>query len=196
MAVYAVDIDDTLADFNGKLRRIYNKRYLPHRIDRNHFNLCDIDECFDELTAHRLKDIFNEKGFFSDLKLLPGAFEVVNALIQRNHSIYLVTAPPRRANLGGAKAVNPGAATEKISWIMQKFPKLAQNTVITSHKYLIKADMLIDDNVNNIRGWCQAHPQGIGYLIDQPWNRAYQELPTNSCRGSLKDVLDIDLRRK
>lgn len=187
--VLALDIDDTLADFNGKLLDIYNNRYGSPILKPEHFNQSDIYDCFDKETAHKLINIFNEPGFFLDLKLLPDAQETMDILYNNKQlELHFCTAPPRRSRLIGPQAVNPGAASEKISWVIDKFPHLAQNIIIISHKYLIRADVLIDDNITNIKKWCQANPKGLGYLIAKPWNAMYQDLPLNSIRGALVDV--------
>ena len=179
VAVIACDLDGTINLFLEKVVEVYNQRYQPP-IALTDFKAFRFEECFSETIVGRLINIFNEKGFFEEIPPTPGALEVIERLHQNEYHIEIVTALPRN--------INPQVAAEKVTWVVKHLPYLYENITITKNKYLVKADMLVDDTFLNIQQWCVHHPHGVGFLINQPWNEKYTHLPQNAVRGSILDL--------
>lgn len=177
-----MDLDGVLIPFHETVIDVYNKRY------NDNLTVHDLDGELENLSPdlfRKIIEIFNEPDWFTNLVPYSNAKDVVDRLIDKQFEIVVCTAPSRDAN----GLINPLSAAEKFAWVKQWFPSLAHSVIVTKHKSLIKVDMLIDDTVNNIIKWCHEHPSGIGYLIDQPWNRKSKNLPTNSVRGTLENVI-------
>jgi len=179
----ALDMDGVLVGFHSSLLETYNQRFDPK------LSYIDLDGDFETLgseVANRLKSIFNEKGFFKELQPLPNAINIATRLTDL-YSVVICTAPAR--DLDGL--VNPFSAAEKYEWIRHYLPTYTNSAFITMSKYLVAVDMLVDDYPGNIVKWCDKHPKGIGYLVDQPWNQKFIHCNNNIVRGSLEDVINF-----
>lgn len=180
----ALDLDGVICNFHEKLINVYNQKYNG-KLTVNDID-CELESLGPDLYP-KVIQIFNEPGWFLDLELLPDAMNVISNYVEADYSVTICTAPAR--DLTGY--TNPGSASEKLIWIRKWLPFWANNVIITRHKELVHADILIDDTWHNIVNWCREHPDGIGFLVDQPWNKSFTQYPVNSIRGSLRDVITI-----
>ena len=178
----ALDLDGVVVNFHQKLIDIYNDRYPDKPLTTSDID-CDIESLGPEL-ARQLITIFNEDGFLLNLEPFPGAINTISQFQDLGFKVTVCTAPAR--NLDGY--VNPNSAAEKFAWLRKQLPFWAVNAIITKNKKVVGADMLIDDTAKNIISWCDEHTDGIGYLINQPWNQKFRHYPSNSIRGSLPGV--------
>ena len=179
-----LDLDGVVCDFHQKLIDTYNSRRQP---DSKELTISDIDCELEKLPTEiyqKVISIFNEPGWFTNLKSLPDAIPLVTQFMDLNYETTICTAPAR--DLKGC--INPKSAAEKYDWLQQNLPFLANNAIITKHKEIVGVDLLVDDTGYNIKNWCREYPEGIGYLVDQPWNQNFKDLPMNSVRGSLHNV--------
>lgn len=77
------------------------------------------------------------KGFYRDLPLIQDAYWAVNELQNMGHDLYICTTAPWG---------NPEAWKEKRQWVEEHFNQVFYKRIImTHHKNLIEADILIDD---------------------------------------------------
>lgn len=182
MAVLGIDIDAVLAQFVTRVIEIYNSRY-EDKIKEEDFTSYKFSDSFGEERANRIIKIFHEPGFYTSLQPFPNALEVVDELLTKGHTIEICTAPP--------SSYSPIAVVEKLEWIAKWFPALSKNVTVTKNKFYCKVDMLIDDYSENIEKWCQHHPKGVGFLVNQLWNKDLKEMPYNSVRGTLSNIPDL-----
>lgn len=127
--VIAIDLDGVTADLDKRVLELYN--------EDNNTNLTNEDCNSWEGNWDLFKDYYVKEGIYSELELFEGAYEVIGELM-KNHHVIFVTASP------SIKAV-----TEKMEWVEKHFGDLGitfQNVISTRNKYLIKADVLIDDS--------------------------------------------------
>jgi len=177
-----LDLDGVIVNFNDQLVEDYNKRYLPVITADS----IDYDfELLGDLIFTRFKIVFNEPGFFKKLKPLPNAITIATKLLDMGIPTVICTAPARN-NEG---LINGLSAAEKFDWVQEHLPFWGNEIIITKDKHYVDVDMLIDDYPPNITLWCQKHPNGIGFLVDQSWNRRFSHFPNNSVRGSLEKVI-------
>lgn len=177
----ALDLDGVVVDFHAAVVALYNERHNAN------LSLDDIDcdlETLGPEVAEKLIAIFNEPDWFLNLKPLPNAINIVSSFPTLGYRVIICTAPAR--NVDGL--INGMSAKEKFDWIKSFLPFWANDVIITKHKEVVGTDMLIDDTVSNIINWCQENEDGIGFLVDQPWNSSWRSYPTNCVRGNLKDV--------
>lgn len=178
----ALDLDGVIVNFHQKLIDVYNTKYPDETLTVCDLN-CEIESLGPEL-APKLLEIFNSKGWFSALEPLPNAISLAMNLLDLGYEVTVCTAPARDKD----GKINPFSFSEKVEWMHRWLPFWTNNMVITKHKEVVQADILIDDTGHNIINWCGKNENGIGYLIDQPWNRNFIKYPTNSHRGTFQDV--------
>lgn len=106
-----IDMDNTLADYLG----------------------------YAEVCHLRPKDAKHIRGFFRNLKPMPGAIEAYNHLAKHFNVYFLTTSPWS----------NPYACVEKFEWVKEYFPDAYKNIIISHHKELNIGDYLIDDSTLN-----------------------------------------------
>lgn len=203
--VFLLDMDGVIADFIGKLLKIYKERYgvsYTHA-DVTHFMF---EKCFDKATADKMYPLFNEPGFFADLEKIQHADETVTALLGLGH-VEICTTPPKvhsgdnasRASVEKkTRSLNHYSVADKLVWINDHFPQLSKHVTLTGKKHLIRGDVLIDDGMHNIKPWCGAHPKGLGLVVEQPWN-VNEPIPSNAIRVPLRDsakVIEDWLKRR
>lgn len=64
----------------------------------------------------------------------------------------------------------PDAYSTKLNWLRNWFPDAKFKFVATQHKELIPGDYLIEDSEANLDKWETAHPEGLGMLMEAPYN--------------------------
>jgi len=106
-----IDMDNTLADYLGSA-----KEYGINPDEAKHI-----------------------KGFFRNLKPMPGAIESFNKLSEYFDVYILTTAPWSNLN----------AFAEKMEWINEYLPNAYKNVIFSHHKNLNIGDYLIDDSEKN-----------------------------------------------
>lgn len=171
----AFDLDGVLADFFKSLWKQYGDKYGIY-YDDIIMTKPDLHSVFPAVVAELMYDIFNAPGFYANLEPYPGAIEVLNMLHNTGHKVYFCTSPSNRDIPGtNLRAINPHSASGKIDWINKYVPHLGRNVTITKDKWRFKADVLVEDTPEKLAPWCEAHPNGLGILIDRPWNRYFTE---------------------
>jgi 5'(3')-deoxyribonucleotidase len=176
-----LDLDGVVVNFYQKLIVTYNSRFPDDTLTLDDIN-CELEQLGPE-RAERLIEIFNEPGYFANLEPLPGTVNVVSHYVSVGYQIIVCTAPPRLSD----GRINGASAGEKFGWLNQHLPIL-NKIIITRSKEFVDGDLFIDDTPYQVLNWCQAHPNGIGLLVDQPWNKRWQDLPRNAIRANLEDV--------
>lgn len=107
-----------------------------------------------------LFDCMYRKGFFRNLKPLPGALDALMELQSLGHNIVIVTSP-----------CTPHSASEKIEWLDEHCPFLGtKDYFIGHHKWMVRGDVLIDDGLHNARGYRERHPDALIATIAYPYN--------------------------
>lgn len=171
-----VDMDNTVADTYGAIEQILEKgekEILSHFQKGKHQNF----EFPIEIDQH-IKTIMRKKGFFLNLKPLPGAVETLKQLA--NHprlsvAIVFLTSPLTLA---------PYCMYEKEKWIELHFGKeWIPNLMIAKFKDLVNGDFLIDDNPNPFvfsshyptHALDHHYPTWKHILFSQPYNQNKKE---------------------
>ncbi|WP_229359358.1 5' nucleotidase, NT5C type [Flectobacillus major] len=154
----AIDMDDVLADTTLKIIAETNKR-LGTAYTKEAISNPEIAKEFYQ-QYYPLRNFLWEKGFFRDLPVFDDAIDVVKKL-QEQYEIFIVSAATEF----------PNSLAEKLEWLEEHFPFIGwTHTVFCGHKYMIKADYLIDDHEKNLVKF-----EGKGLLFDAPHNGHLQE---------------------
>ena len=153
--VILVDMDGTIEDLLTVWLDRVNKRY-GYDVKPCDLTSWDIDEAYPGLSMDQIKDILNDGSVWGEVKPIPYAAEVLQEFIADGHEVYIVSAS------------NHETLHEKMhDLLFRYFPFLSwDNVIITTHKQLIKADVLIDDGIHNLIGGSYAK-----VLYDTTYNR-------------------------
>jgi 5'-nucleotidase len=148
----AIDMDDVMAETAQKIINIVNNangtNWTKESVGKNH----------PEFNTHYLphRDVLFEKGFFRDIPVMADAQEVIKKLHDK-YEIFVVSAANEF----------PLSLSEKLEWLEEYFPFIGwKYTVFCGHKYMVKADYLIDDQPRNLATF-----EGKGLLFDAPHNQ-------------------------
>jgi len=179
----AMDLDGVVCAFFQRLIEVYNLRFNGN-LTLSSFNDYEFERCLPPDIVAKLLTIFNEPNYFLNLLPLPKAIETVKELVALKYDVKICTAPARKPD----KKVNGRSAAEKFDWLEIHIPELCNQTIVTIFKEYIAMDLLVDDSPMNIVKWCKANPEGIGFLVDQPWNKMFTDFPPNAVVGNLQDV--------
>lgn len=150
-----IDMDDVMADTSQKIINTVNNAFNCNYTKDILVTNPKIKEEYQEkyLTQrHKLWD----KGFFRDIPLMPDAQEVIQNLYGK-YEIFIVSAATEF----------PNSMSEKLEWLEDYFPYIGwSHTVFCGHKWMIRADYIIDDHEKNLINFT-----GKGLLFDSPHNK-------------------------
>lgn len=152
--VIAIDCDNVLCNLQEVVVNLFNERYRTH-YTLNDFTEYDIMNVLPTAEAVKMKSIYGESGLYNLVKPLPGAQSALQKLVNMGHTVYVVT-----------DAI-PETYGEKVEFIRRYFPCIsAENIVCMKHKHLLKCDVLVEDNLDNLL----AGQHYYRCLINWPWN--------------------------
>lgn len=147
-----LDSDGVCVKTMEKVLEKYNKEYCTYLKleDVTSGNLRNV-----QLPNTDMLKYFNEKGFFVDLEPIFEAQKYIKKLIDDGHEVFICTASPRHA------------IEEKFENLLNLFPCIKEENIIPiSAKYLLKADIMLDDGYHNI----ETSVCDVKVLFSQPWN--------------------------
>lgn len=153
-----VDLDGTLADFQGAMRRDLEKLRSPEEP-----TALPWDDDHDTLPAHmraRWDMIKRQPDWWFNLEYMESGKFLVKTLKDVGFKIHLLTRAPRRY---------ASAWEQKVRWAQQHLPDVEMTIAPT--KSMVYGKVLVDDWPEYVLPWLDVRPRGIVILPDQPWNR-------------------------
>ena len=152
--VVAVDVDSIVNNLIEKLIELYNKTYDAN-LTLDDLNDYDFFKCLQYDDAQHLMDLLNEKKLWDSLSPRKGSQRGIKHFVDQNYEVYFAT------------ATAPVTFPWKVAWLQKYFSVVPEKNIICiNNKGLLKADVLIDDNIDNLLS---------GYYgrvcLDYPWNR-------------------------
>lgn len=160
-----IDMDDVMADTFASIVQTVNQRQGTSWT-KEMVNTVEIMEQFKE-DYTPVREFLWEKDFFANIPVMPGAQEVVEKL-HKKFELFVVSAATEF----------PLSMAEKLVWLEKYFPYIGwSHTVFCGHKFMIKADYLIDDHEKNLSSFTGTpllftapHNLGVeGYLRMNSW---------------------------
>jgi 5'-nucleotidase len=163
--IIGCDVDAVLANLNEVWCRRYNDEHAAKHgpLTEDNWTDWDVAKCVPAEVGKAVFKYLDEPGLFADLPLIPGAVEGLKAIVEMGHDVVFISS-----------AVAPGAATEKINWLLRHFPFIPRNNhfVTCYRKDLIRVDVLIDDGPHNLTRQRAAWGDAVKLVtIDYPYNR-------------------------
>jgi 5'(3')-deoxyribonucleotidase len=111
--------------------------------------------------AAMIKCLKNPLFYVEDCPPIEGAIAGMRELLARGDDVVIVTS--------SASSSAPQSYEGKIRWLAKWIPEFNLNNVVTAtRKYLVDADVLVDDRQQNIEEW--AARQRAAIVVDYPWN--------------------------
>jgi FMN phosphatase YigB (HAD superfamily) len=156
------DMDGTLADYEGALRRDLKKLRSPTEPEITQVYGGDLPDWLEE----RIFMIRNQPKWWQKLEELPVGFEILSLCITVGFDIRILTKGPRRTH---------EAWTQKAKWCHCHVKPLAPDmqVTITEDKGLVYGKVLVDDYPPYMDRWLKFRPRGLGIMPAQPWNEGY-----------------------
>lgn len=180
--ILLIDQDDVLAEYIKGVVKVFNRKYNTRfkPSDCTSWNLIS-------LFGEEIMTVMHEPELFRNLEPVSHAIEVFERLYKSNlFEMYIVT------------AAHPRSVEAKYWWLKKYMPFLPENNIIiSSAKYMIKGDYLLDDGMHNIRAFSEAGGTPIvfkrphneydsnGFLCVENWLE-FEELIMNECYGNLE----------
>lgn len=160
-----VDMDGTLADFDGGMKAWLTKIGSPDEVAKgDHYFLEQTDEPPHIRERRRLIKLV--PGFWKNLETLRVGMEIFSYLVKLRFQISILTKAPKH---------NPNAWSEKVEWCNNRLPtqivdgnEIGMNIVTT--KSLVYGKVLVDDWPAYIAPWLKRRPRGLVIMPAQPWN--------------------------
>lgn len=154
--ILCIDVDDVICNLQDVVIKIFNERYgSNYKIED--FTDYDVMNVLPTQDGIVMKDMYGEAGLYNKVKPIPGAQEALQKLINMGHKVYLVT------------AAIPKTYGEKVEFIKRFFPYISEENIICmKHKWLLRADIMIEDNLQTLL----ANPNYHRILFNKPWNQS------------------------
>ena len=159
-----VDISGVIADFDSAFKAEFEKRYpdresIPFNSRRTFYTADDYNKKYPDIGMANLKNIYQSKEFYRNLKPITGAIKALNEMKSEGYNVFLCTSPSgayKNCVLGKFKWVEENLGAE---WI--------ERIILTSDKTMAKGNVLDDKPVITgvgLREWKHI-------IFDQPYNR-------------------------
>lgn len=153
-----VDVDGVLADYVGAILAGVNET-LGTSFRHEDVTQWNISEALG-IGSQTVRDFAVSPDLVRGLEPIRGAKEGFKMLDQTQY-VYVVTCP----------GDTPTWTSDREAWLWKHFQFPRSRVVHTYCKHIIQGDMLIDDNVDNVRAWAAEHKYGVALLWDRPWNQ-------------------------
>lgn len=164
-----VDMDGTLADFDGGMQKFMTSIGSPEEIaaGRHYFQEQDNEP---EHIRERRRLIKRQPGFWSGLPPLELGMAVFEHMRRLDFQISILTKAPKH---------NEPAWSEKVVWCNKHLPmEDGIGMFIGTEKRLVYGKVLFDDWPKYITPWLKRRPRGLVLMPGQPWNEgAFSDLP-------------------
>ena len=153
--VVAVDVDNVVNDLVEKLIELYNRTYSAN-LKFEDFTNYDFFKCLQYDDAQRLMDLFDERELWDSLSPRDGAQRGIKHFINRGYDVYFAT------------NASPITFPWKVEWLRKYFSMVPEKNIICiNNKGLLQANVLIDDNIDNLLS-SQYYDR---VCMDYAWNR-------------------------
>ncbi len=177
-----VDMDGTIAEFLGGLRRVWATSVgtvcpLPPPEQHTIWDLYAVvpkehHETFDQVMA--------TPGLFRDLEPIKGAVDALHAMRQAGHEVMLCSTP---------LVTNKGCVEEKLDWIERHLgDAFTKKAIFTHDKTVVCGDILVDDKPV-IRG--ARMPTWSHVVYHQPYNAHITDRPRLHSWADWRSLLTI-----
>ena len=151
--IIVCDIDNILNNLAERTIEVYNSS-TKKNIQLSDIISYNFYDCLSKEDADGIVSLFKNKSLWDSLKPLEGSQNGLKQLMKKGHRVYLAT------------ATDPINFEWKVAWLQQYLPFISEDNVIRiMDKSLLKADILIDDCLDNL---INSFTERV--VLDYPWN--------------------------
>ena len=154
--VALVDLDGTIADFDGEMSRRMALLRSPDEVSYD--GIYEGDD-LPPYIRERRKLVKNRPGFWRTLPRLELGFQIIDTLLEIGFKINILSKGPRLV---------PAAWQEKFEWCCEHVPYAS--ITLTQQKSLTYGRILVDDFPDYFLPWLKVRPRGLVIAVAQPWN--------------------------
>lgn len=180
--IVAIDCDGVLSDWHALAMPIMNN-LLNSNFTTKDITNWDIYHLIDDQSIKdSFHDLLNNSGMIEHLPVYEGSQKAIDE-IRKLAEVYIVTSPMNEYH---------DWIIHRNKWLKKNFDILPKNIIHTSAKYLIQANIFIDDKPENVEKWYQNN-SGIPILWkhecvqNNPFEYSQRIIHTNDWN----DVLEI-----
>jgi len=154
----AIDMDEVLADTIDKFIEVYRKDHQTE-ILLEEMNGKEFHQLLPAHLDQSWRSYIDTPGFFRDLKVMPGALEVMPEL-HKKYDVYIVSAAMEFRN----------SLVDKLDWLGEHFPYISWKNIIFCGNKIVDVQIMIDDRIRNF-----ANFKGRSLLFSSPHNHLITE---------------------
>jgi 5'(3')-deoxyribonucleotidase len=178
--VALIDLDGTLADYDGAMTAELLKLQSPHDPPLDPADMGKGPPWL-EARRHLVKQI---PGFWRNLPRIPAGFEVLDEIRAAGFRMMVLTNGPWKV---------PAAWSEKVLWCQEHLP--AASITVGRDKSLVYGRVLFDDWPPYVERWLRWRPRGLVIMLDHARNRGFTDPRVLRYTGAEKDELRARLER-
>ena len=155
MTTVLVDVDSVVANLMPVWLELYNKQYDDCLLSDD-ITQWELHEIVKPECGTHIYDYLEDDSLYDAVLPVDGAISGVNWLRTHSYDVRFVTS-----------GVHFGKALWLMRWGFTKGenPRYSPDLIICHDKFLVKGDIMIDDNPRNLNSF-----DGLQILFSQPWN--------------------------
>lgn len=153
------DMDGTLFDYDGAIRRDMRKLMSPEEIEP--------EDLYDESKPYlkeRMDLIKSIPGWWRDLPVHKLGWEVLEKVRELNFKIKILTKGPNS---------KPLAWAEKVECVYNHFGKSIKPDIVGEDKSGVYGHVLVEDFPPYVLGWLKHRPRGLCIIINDKKNKDF-----------------------
>jgi 5'-nucleotidase len=178
--VILVDMDGTICDFNSELLRLVHEELEARLLKHEDLTLFRTEDCFPHYMRDQVAKLSDRKGFYQNLKPIPGGVEALLEMRGLGYEVFICTTPKKFYH-------NQDCVYEKHAWVMKHLGKeWTERIILTRDKTLVQGVVLIDDKPEIVGA---ITPVWTHVYYDQPYNRRDTKKPRINDWMLWKEVL-------
>lgn len=155
-----VDLDGTMADYDGAMEAAYDRLVLPgelgYRAACEKYGRMSLPDPLWE----RCQLIKSRPGWWRNLPMLQAGDQIVDILRHLGYEIHIASRGPTG---------HPQAWTEKVQWVQDRMP-FVKAIHITEDKSMLHGDVLVDDWPSYCDKWIQRNSRGLIVMPAHDYN--------------------------
>lgn len=136
--IILVDMDDVLADFEGKFLKEWKKKFPRHpHVPPEKRKTFHIEDDYPNGLEKEIRAIFSAPGFFENLNPIFGGKKALENMQKMGHNVFICTSPISKYE---------NCVLEKYRWVEKNLGfEWTRKIIMTKDKTLVFGDILIDD---------------------------------------------------
>jgi len=155
------DLDGTLADYDGQIRKDLTKIASPNEPSVNNVDIYHDDGYIDA----RRHMITSQVGWWLKLPKFKLGFDVLKECKKIGFEIVVLTKGP---------STKFSAWSEKVEWCDKNLSKYIKGVTITNNKGLVYGAVLVDDFPPYVESWLKHRPRGLVIMPAHPHNKEFK----------------------